>query len=115
MKPGHVHVEVSDLEGTIAFFAKVLSMAPVYKNQTMATFSFGGTSIIVDKGTENTKMTIAFNSSDCDGDFARLVGAGAIAINEPTTQPWGPIRSAYLRGPGNLTIELEQSMSKPDI
>jgi hypothetical protein len=32
------------------------------------------------------------------------------SIDGNLTAPWGPIRSAYLKGPGNLTIELEQDL-----
>jgi uncharacterized glyoxalase superfamily protein PhnB len=74
----------------------------------MAIVPFGSVSIIFDEADEAAAVTIAFASDDCDADFRRAVDRGAKPIEPPTDRQWGPVRSAYVAGPGRMTIEIEQ-------
>jgi len=108
MKLGHVHIPVSDLDETVRWFESVCEMRPSYRDQSMAELMFGTFPVIFDKRDHSSRATLGFISEDCDRDFQRLVHRGANAIEPPTDRSYGPIRSAYLKGPGELTIEIEQ-------
>jgi uncharacterized glyoxalase superfamily protein PhnB len=75
----------------------------------MSLFAFGDTQLVVNDVEEDVLSTVAFTSTDCDGDFARVVAAGAVAIHEPEDKPWG-VRGAFVQGPGKLIFEFEQSL-----
>jgi predicted enzyme related to lactoylglutathione lyase len=107
MKASHFHVGVRDLEAAIAAFERLWEMKPVFQNARMATLRFGNLGLLVDKSEQDTLITIAFESVDCDADFARLVAHGAEPLELPATKPWG-VRVAYLKGPGAITFEIEQ-------
>jgi predicted enzyme related to lactoylglutathione lyase len=76
----------------------------------MAVLQFGAFTLILDAAPEDSVATIGFNSADCDADFAALVARGADVIEPPHDRPYGA-RVAYLRGPGALTIEIEQMLA----
>ncbi len=109
MKLGHLHIGFKDLSGAIAWMEKVLEKKPAYQNQNMAVFAFEHVSLIFDRGQEDAAVTVAFDSSGCDEDFARLTAKGAKAIEKPSDQPWG-VRAAYIQGPGRITLEIEQAL-----
>src|SRR3954462_12799808 len=44
-------------------------------------------------------------TEDVNGGFARAVDAGATAVSEPATKPWGQ-EVAYLRDPDGVLVEL---------
>jgi uncharacterized glyoxalase superfamily protein PhnB len=73
----------------------------------MAVFSFDQFSLILDAGLTDTEATIGFYSENCDYDYQAVVERGAQALEAPADRPWGA-RAAYLKGPGALTIEIEQ-------
>lgn len=108
MKAGHVHLSVRDLEAALEWIERVFGLTPRYRDENMASLPFGPLSIILDRADEESLATIAFTSDDCDADYARAIERGAQGITEPTDQPWGPVRSAYLGGPGRLIFEIEQ-------
>ncbi len=109
MDLGHLHISFQDLQKSVKWMQQILGKEPAYQNQNMAVFPFGNTSLIFDKGEEDTAVTIAFNSENCDMDFAKLKERGAEVIDVPSDQPWG-VRAAYLQGPGKSTIEIEQPL-----
>ncbi len=63
--------------------------------------------MIQDAGSTDSALTLGFDSEDCDADFRTLTARGAETIEAPQDRPWGA-RSAYLTGPGGLTVEIEQ-------
>src|SRR5262249_12326632 len=107
MNASHFHIGVRDLAGAVAAFERLLGMKPVFSNERMATFRFGELGLLVDKADDDTRITIAFDSTDCQADFDGVVARGAEPLEPPTTQPWG-VRAAYLKGPGGITFEIEQ-------
>jgi len=113
MEGNHVHVFVRDLAGALAWFARVWAAEPTYLNEDMAVFQFGPILLVLDKGEEETVTTLGYASADCDADFRTVVGRGAQVIEEPADRSWGG-RVAYLMGPGRITLELEQELSKAD-
>ena len=108
----HLHIRFRELSEAVRWMKTVLEREPVYENPGMAVFAFGQTSLIFDRGDEDTEMTIAFGSVDCDGDFSRLCARGAQVVEPPSDQPWG-VRTAYLNGPGRLIFELETQLPRP--
>lgn len=113
MEGNHIHVFVRDLAGALAWFARVWAAEPTYRQERMAILRFGPILLLLDQGEEETVTTIGYATADCDADFRTVVGRGAEVIEEPADRSWG-VRVAYLKGPGHITLELEQELSKPD-
>jgi len=111
MKPDHIHIRVADISETVHWFETFLELRPNYRDHTMAMYPFGEMAILFDKSDRAMPVTIGFSSDDCDADFCRLVELGAMALKEPADQADG-VRSAYLKGPGDLTIEIEQILPR---
>jgi predicted enzyme related to lactoylglutathione lyase len=109
----HVHVSVRDLTGTLAWFATVWAVEPTYREERMAVLQFGPILLVLDQDDEETVTTIGYATADCNADFRTVVGRGAQVIEEPADRSWG-VRVAYLTGPGRITLELEQELSKAD-
>jgi catechol 2,3-dioxygenase-like lactoylglutathione lyase family enzyme len=103
----HFHVKVTDIETALAWFHRMCGVRPAFQNAKLAYLNLGPVTLVLEPGPANTETTIAFGTTDCDRDFARLVGRGAQPIAPPITQPWG-VRGAYLAGPAGITFELEQ-------
>ena len=110
MKISHVHCRVQDLAGAARWFEKVLHVAPVFNNERMTVLPFGELSVILDAAPEDSSVTIGFDSKDCDADYRLMASRGAETIEPPQDRPWGA-RAAYLRGPGGLTVEIEQLLN----
>jgi predicted enzyme related to lactoylglutathione lyase len=111
MEGNHVHVVVRDLAGALAWFARVWAVEPTYREERMAVLQFGPILLVLDQDDEETVTTIGYATADCDADFRTVVGRGAQVIEEPADRSWG-VRVAYLQGPGRITLELEQELSK---
>jgi len=64
-------------------------------------------SVVLDAAPADSVVTLSFDSEDCDADYRAVTGRGAETIEAPQDRPWGA-RAAYLKGPGGLTVEIEQ-------
>lgn len=106
MKLNHIHLEVRDLTGALAWLARVWEVKPAFQNERMATVPFDSLILILDRADQDTRATVGFESDDCDRDYQRVVQRGAVSLEEPTDRPWG-VRAAYLQGPGALRFEIE--------
>lgn len=115
MKVSHMHLGFKNLEGAVCWMKDVLAKEPGYRNANMATFDFENTSLVFDQSDDDTVLTFGVKTLDCDRAFAEMQRRGAVALDEPTDQPWG-VRAAYIQGPGGVTLEIEQTMrsSKED-
>ena len=107
MKISHVHCRMTDLSEAVRWFGERCGVAPTYSDNRMAVLVFGGFTLILDAAPADSVATIGFNSADCDADFAAMVERGAVVLEPPQDRPYGA-RVAYFKGPGALTIELEQ-------
>ena len=111
MKMSHVHCRVRDLQAAARWFEKVWQVSPVFNNERMVWLSFGELGVILDAAADDSIVTIGFDSKDCDADYFLLTSRGAEAIEAPQDRPWGT-RTAYLKGPGGLTVEIEQLLNR---
>ena len=111
MKLSHMHCCVRDLKAAALWFKKVWQIEPVFNNDRMVWLSFGEVGVILDAAPDDTVVTIGFDSENCDADFRLLTARGAEAIEAPRDRPWGA-RSAYLKGPGTITVEIEQVFNR---
>jgi hypothetical protein len=107
----HFHVFVRDLAGALDWFDRVWAAQPTYRGDEMAVLQFGPVLLVLDEGDDETLTIIGYASVDCDADFRTVVGRGAEVIEEPADRSWG-VRVAYLKGPGRMTLELEQELSE---
>lgn len=73
--------------------------------------SFGKLGVILDAATDDSIVTLGFHSKDCDADYRLITSRGAEPIEESQDKPWGA-RTAYLKGPGRLTVEIEQLLNR---
>jgi hypothetical protein len=109
MKFHHLHIAVRDLPGALDWLAKVWGTGPTFENGQMAVLSLHGASLVLDAADEDSTATIGFASDNCDEDYRLAVERGAETLEAPADRAWG-VRSAYLRGPGQLTFEIEQEL-----
>jgi uncharacterized glyoxalase superfamily protein PhnB len=79
----------------------------------MAVLQLGPILLVLDQDEDETVTTIGYATADCDADFRTVVGRGAQVIEEPADRSWG-VRVAYLKGPGRITLELEQELPNAD-
>lgn len=110
MKLSHVHCRVRDLPTAAGWFGKVWQISPVVNNERMVWLSFGDLGVILDAANEDSTVTIGFDSKDCDADYRLLTSRGAETIEAPQDKSWGT-RTAYLKGPGRITVEIEQLLN----
>jgi uncharacterized glyoxalase superfamily protein PhnB len=103
----HVHAKVRDLGAAVSWFEAKLGLKPDYRDDRLASFSWGAFSLLLDAADADSIVTLGFQSRDCDGDFRAVVAKGAVALEPPADRPWGA-RAAYVRGPGAITVEFEQ-------
>jgi uncharacterized glyoxalase superfamily protein PhnB len=102
-----VHCQVRDLSGAREWFRRVHGVSPSFSDARLAVFEFGAFTLILDAASADGVVTLGFASTDCDADFATLVGNGAVALEPPQDRPYGA-RVAYLQGPGAIKIEIEE-------
>jgi predicted enzyme related to lactoylglutathione lyase len=107
----HFHIYVRDLPAAIDWFQRVCEARMTYRGERMASLALGPMQVLLDEDAQDAKVTIGFSSEDCDADFRTAVDRGAEVAEPPTDRPWG-VRAAYLRGPGAVTVELEQPLRK---
>jgi catechol 2,3-dioxygenase-like lactoylglutathione lyase family enzyme len=103
----HVHCRVRDLQSATRWFERIMQITPIFRNERMAVLPCGELSVILDLAPDDSIVTIGFDSTDCDADYRRIMSRGAESIEAPKDRPWGA-RTAYLKGPGGLTVEIEQ-------
>ena len=106
MTLNHIHLRVRDLNSAVAWFEKIMQLAPGFRNDRMATFSFNSMTLIFDHAHDDVSATVGFESDDCDRDFQTVLDRGAVALEPPSNKPWG-VRTAYFKGPGELKFEIE--------
>jgi catechol 2,3-dioxygenase-like lactoylglutathione lyase family enzyme len=110
MRFNHVHVSVRDLPAALEWLARVWEIQPTFQNGGgMAMVSVHGMSLILDAATEDCPVTIGFASDDCEEDHRLAYERGAETLELPEDRAWG-VRAAYLRGPGQITFEIEQHL-----
>jgi uncharacterized glyoxalase superfamily protein PhnB len=110
MTLNHVHCSVCDLRAAIQWLREVWLAEPTFANDRMAVVPFGALTVIFDQSDKDTCATIGFESADCDADYNTVVERGAVPLEPPSNRAWGA-RSAYLRGPGAITFEIEQVLT----
>ncbi|NRA63012.1 MAG: hypothetical protein HRU19_00940 [Pseudobacteriovorax sp.] len=109
MELNHCHVLFREFMKAKIWFERTLEKEPIFQNHRLAYFDLGSMTLVIEDADTDTKMTLAFRTASCDQRFKELVAEGNEVIEEPTTRPW-KVRSAYLKGPGSLTLEIEQQI-----
>ena len=112
MTGNHFHVLVRDLNEALGWLATVWRLEPVHRGKTFAVLPFGETMLLLDSSDQDSQVTLGFSSDNCDEDYRAVLSRGAIAAEGPADRPWG-VRAAYIKGPGGLTLEIEQTLEKP--
>jgi uncharacterized glyoxalase superfamily protein PhnB len=102
---------ISHLGPAAAWSQRVCDAKLTYSSNTMASLAFGELAVLLDVAESDSRVTLGFKTSDCDADFKTVTEKVAEVIESPTDRPWG-VRAAYLRGPGGVTVELEQMLPR---
>lgn len=110
MEISHLHVEFQDLNASVAWMKRVLGKDPKFQNSKMALFQFGTLTLNFDQAERDSKITLALKSEDCDKDFASIAAQDVEVIEPPNTKPYG-VRSAYIKGPGQVVFEVDQAIA----
>lgn len=111
MELSHLHVGFRDHKAASAWFTRVAGNAPAFANEKLAYHNFGGVTVVLEQAEVDTAVTLAFKGQPVDLAFAELKAKGADVIQAPIDQKWG-VRSAYLKGPGGVVVELEEPIVK---
>jgi lactoylglutathione lyase len=122
----YVVLIVSDLDRALHFYTRTLGLELQHRAEKYAQLKAGTTRLSLyarDAMAETLGMRLdvpspsapafelGFKVEDCDAAFAELIAAGAIAVTQPTTRPWGQ-RTAYARDPDGHLIELAQDLGR---
>jgi hypothetical protein len=110
MDINHAHVHVRGVSAAVDHCRRIWDAPPTFIGPAMAGVPFGPVLVVSDRSDTDTEVTLGLGSLDCDGDFDRAVSRGAVVVEEPADRSWG-VRVAYLRGPGAVTFEIEQTLA----
>src|SRR2546426_8357312 len=89
MKGSHVHLQVRDLGGTLAWLARVWKVKPVYLDKDMAVVPFGPITVIFDRARRDSRATLAYSSSNCEADYRTVLKRGARSVQPPKDRGYG--------------------------
>lgn len=106
---GHVHLPVSDLDRSRAFYTDVMGFTVDYDNGEMVSFSDAGLVIDLAEEPVGQGTIVAFDCDDADDEYRRLAERGARLGDPPRDQFWG-VRNFYLSDPDGHEIEFEQRL-----
>ena len=109
MDGGHIHLKVRRLDRTLDWIDRIWKTRPVYRDKDMAVLLFGPITVIFDRASKDSPATLAYLSSNCDADYRKVIRRGAKPLHPPADRVYG-VRSAYVKGPGALTFEIEQPL-----
>lgn len=109
MKGNHFHVSVRNLGEALGWLETVWRLTPVHRGRTFAVLPFGDVLLVLDEAEIDSEVTLGFSSTNCDRDYRDVLSRGAVSLEEPADRPWG-VRAAYIKGPGKLTVEIEQTL-----
>jgi len=68
--------------------------------------------VILDAAPADSTLTLGFDSEDCDADYRTLTGLARKPSRLHRIALGAPAPPAYLKGPGALTIEIEQVLKR---
>jgi len=123
MQFGYTIIYVENVESTIKFYEQALGMQQKFLHESKqygelntgnTTLAFASESLAKTKCGVFVKnyrnhnpagFEIAFVTDDVAKAYTRALKAGAIAIKEPTTQPWGQMIS-YVRDLNGILVEI---------
>ena len=109
---GEIAFFTDQVDKLTAFYEKLLGASPVARSEGMSIFMLGSTKLFIhrtytpEEGELPPENHIAFTVEDVDKACAELKEEGLIIEVEPADYYWG--RSAYLRDPDGILLELNQ-------
>jgi catechol 2,3-dioxygenase-like lactoylglutathione lyase family enzyme len=128
MKLGYTLIYVSDVTASLAFFERAFGLERRFLHESLAygELETGATAlgfalhevargnlghdyVAADTSVRPLGMEIGLVTDDVAAAFAKAVAAGASALAEPTTKPWGQT-VAYVRCPDGTLVELCTAM-----
>ena len=104
-----------DVEAMASFYRRLLGSEPIAQSETMAVFLVGTVKILIhakyvaNPGELPPDNHVAFGVEDVDETCHRLQERGMALEIPPNDYHWG--RSAYLRDPGGLQIEITELLA----
>ncbi len=76
-----------------------------FASHAMGDMNLGGHYQKVDPNAAPLGVELAFVADDVASSYAKAIGAGAVAVREPTKKPWGQV-VGYVRAKDGSLIEL---------
>lgn len=76
-----------------------------FASHAMGDMNLGGHYQKTDPNAAPLGVELAFVADDVASSYAKAIGAGAVAVKEPTKKPWGQV-VAYVRAKDGSLIEL---------
>jgi len=101
---------VDDVPAAITFYRHIFGVAPVYADESLATFQLGDMKVLIHRRYEPgpddlpCEDHLAFGVANVAEAAAQLEQQGLVIAYPPRDYDWG--RSAYLREPNGTLIEL---------
>jgi lactoylglutathione lyase len=118
MRFGYTILYVGDVEASVDFYERAFGLERrlLHDSGEYAELETGATALAfasrelagqnvpgLDSGTAGFEVCLV--TEEVAGAFARAVDAGADAVSEPATKPWGQ-EVAYVRDPDGVLVEL---------
>lgn len=103
---------VKDAPAAADWLEKVLGWKASYRDARRALFDAGAARLELDAADADAPATLVLSGDDADADYRRLLGRGAVSLEEPRDRDSGR-REAYLRGPGALTVQIDGPLAAP--
>ena len=130
MRFGYTILYVRDVERAVAFYERAFGLegrfvhesgqyaemetgptALAFASNELADGNFPGEFRRNDPDEPPAGIEIAFVASDVPAAFSKAIAAGAAAVAEPKTKPWGQT-VAYVRDPDGVLVEIGDEVTR---
>ena len=106
----HVHLPVSKLGRSLAFYRDLIGLGVGHVDENMAVLEMG---IVLDQAAEGQSIpagvVVGIEVDQVDAVYGELTAKGVEPANPPEDRPWG-VRSFYVADPDGHRLEFERPL-----